>query len=410
MELLGIRFLAPGFLALLALPIAALVLGARGGAVRALFTGTLEAWRAAERAHPSAERRKRRVPLALACLALALCLGAFALAQPEHVRAEAPRRFLLIVDRSQGMYLTDGGRTRLEHALEPLRAWIATQLRRQDELVWIDEAWPEGLVERDVPAELLRTPRARRAAPDWARYDRADALWISARFDTLPVRAGYSASGGAAVPGAIGREGRARLDWDGERVVRVEDAYGEADLGVFVDTRLPEPLRALAQLWAGSEGFALRATREESELFEFVLESEGAARELELARDGWSARATIGPALVPTVGEASWLSAGGPCVLAAPGRVRTSIRALEPPAGDPAAFAVSWGELFDSLRLQPVGVVPIEARSAQGAAAWRAPAASVPLEQGEARPLGGWLALAAAVCALGAWVVRALRA
>ena len=39
MELLGIRFLAPGFLVLLALPLAALWLGARGGAVLALAAG-----------------------------------------------------------------------------------------------------------------------------------------------------------------------------------------------------------------------------------------------------------------------------------------------------------------------------------------------------------------------------------
>ena len=134
MELLGIRFLAPGFLLLLALAPAALWLGARGGALLALATGTLESWRAAERTRPAQQRRRRRVPLALVSLALALAFGALALARPERAAAAAPRRFTLVVDHSPSMSLVEGGRTRRERALEPVEAWIARERLASDEL------------------------------------------------------------------------------------------------------------------------------------------------------------------------------------------------------------------------------------------------------------------------------------
>jgi len=385
-ELLGIRFLAPGFLALLALPLAALWLGARGGAVLALVTGTLESWREAQRHRPAQEQRRRRLPPALLCLAAALVFAALALARPERIAAAAARRFTIVVDRSPSMNLVENGRTRLERALEPLRKWEAAELRAGDELVWID------------------------AAPDWARYDRSDAIWVSDRFDVLPRYAGYSASGGGAVPGPIAREGTARLDWDGARVVRVEGAFQAQELTCWVDPDLPEALRELAHLWAGQRTLVMNDTPAKSDLFSFELVRAGEPRPAELARDGWSAQAQVAAPLTAAAGETTWLAAGGPCVLAAPGRVRCSIVALEEPAGDPAAFAVSWGELFDSVLRDPMGVVRLGERTPRGEPAWRAPPGSTPAGPGEDEPLGAGCALLAALLALGAWVLRGIRA
>jgi hypothetical protein len=396
-ELVGIRFLAPLCLWLLVVPLVALWLGARGGALLALVTGTLESWRAAERNRPAEVERKRRVPPALWCLAAALACAALALARPERVAAAARRQFTLVVDRSPSMYLVEDGRSRIERALEPVRAWIGRERLGKDELAWIGA--------RDAE-EALAAPNTAQSEPDWLRYERADALWIGDRFDPPPKLAGFSASGGAAVPGPIGREGTVRLDWDGERVVRVENAIAAGQLGCVIDARLPEPLRELAALWAERRGLAPAGAA----LFTFTLEDAGAARETELARDGWSAHARVAGALAAQAGESSWLAAGGPCVLAAPGRVRCSIVALDEPAGDPAAFAVSWGELFDSVLLDPPGVVPLSERTARGAAGWRAPAGADAGPGRAERPLGGWCALLAALLALGAWVLRGIRA
>jgi hypothetical protein len=54
--------------------------------------------------------------------------------------------------------------------------------------------------------------------------------------------------------------------------------------------------------------------------------------------------------------------------------------------------------------------VPLSERTARGAPAWRAPAGG---DSGPGRaehPLGGWCALLAALLALGAWVLRGIRA
>ena len=410
MEFLGLRFLAPGFLGLLVLPLAALWLGARGGAVIALVTGTLESWRAAERNRPAEVKRKRRVPPALVCLAAALACGALALARPVRVGARVPRRFTLVVDRGPAMYLAEAGRTRLERALEPVRGWIAREVRAGDELVWIDATHPQGRLAAAPPAELLEAPRAVLAAPDWPRYDRADALWIGARFDPPPVNAGFSASGGGAVPGPIARERRARLDWDGVRVVRVEDAFAQSALSVTIDPKLPAPLRELAQLWAEQNGLVSRAARGADELCALELECAGAPQPAELAHEGWSAAARVCAPLEPAAGESVWLSSAGACVLRAPGLVRTSIAELAEPSGDPAAFAVSWGRLFDSVLLAPPGIVALNERTARGAPAWRAPASQGFDEQATPQALAGWLALLAALLALGAWVLRGIRA
>jgi hypothetical protein len=409
-QVLGLRFLAPGFLLLLVLPLAALWLGARGGAVRALVTGTLEAWRTAERNRPAQERRKRRVPPALYCLAAALASAALALARPERVVPEPGRRFTLVVDRSPSMYLAEGGRTRLERALAAVRAWSGSALRADDELVWIDALHPVGRIAREAPLDLLERPRAALPEPDWNRYERPGALWISDRFDALPLQAGFAASGGASVPGAIGREGSARLDWDGERVVRVEQAYTPEELAAWIDPGLPEPLRELARLWAESRGLVLREARGPGELFAFALVRAGEPRPAALALDGWSASARVADAPAPAAGESAWLVAGGPCVLRAPGSLRCSIVELDAPQGDPASFAVSWGGLFDSVLLEPSGVVPLGERTARGEPAWRAPADAGQAAGEPPRALAGACALLAALLVLGAWVLRGIRA
>lgn len=52
-----------------------------------------------------------------------------------------------------------------------------------------------------------------------------------------------------------------------------------------------------------------------------------------------------------------------------PGRVRVFLRTLDEPDGDPAAFALACGQLFDALARPREEVVALEERGAAGAAA-----------------------------------------
>jgi len=194
-------------------------------------------------------------------------------------------------------------------------------------------------------------------------------------------------------------------------VRRVENAYDASELACFVDPKLPEPLRALAALWAAQQGLEVHDAARGGELLTIVLVRAGAERPAELAREGWSARARIVAPLTPALGESSWLTEGGACVLSSKGRVRVSIAELDEPAGDPAAFAVSWGQLFDTALADPPGVVALAERTERGAPDFRAPAGADAGGQPESpRALGGWFALGAALLALLAWVLRGLRA
>jgi hypothetical protein len=73
--------------------------------------------------------------------------------------------------------------------------------------------------------------------------------------------------------------------------------------------------------------------------------------------------------------------------------------------GDPAAFAVSWAQLFDAALLPPRGVVALEERQAAGAASERTPERP----EGSRAAQAGFdalLAALAAVLALAALVLR----
>lgn len=405
------RFEAPLWLALLALPLLVLWLGARGAAARALFTGTLSQWRALPRRDPRRERRRRRLPIALVLLVLGLCAGVLALARPVEVEAAAPRRWTIVVDRSPGLFLSDSATTRLERALGPVREWIEREVRAEDTLEWLASDLAAPIESRRVPAELSAPPSWPQEAPDWARHDRAGALWVSTRFELPPRWAGFSASGGPAQPGPVARQGGARLDWDGTALVRVEDAYAAGQGAVAIDPELPAPLRELAGLWAAQHALAVHERGDGGECLALVRAAPPArtsdVRERELGRDGWSARATLGAALVSEPGEREWLGADGPAVLVRGGRVRTNLAALGEPGGDPAAFAVSWGALLDALRLEPPGCVPLAARVAQGEPGWRAPREPDGVQRSQEQPLAWIAALAAALLVLCAWAWRA---
>ncbi|MEM7310547.1 MAG: hypothetical protein AAF682_27980, partial [Planctomycetota bacterium] len=138
----------------------------------------------------------------------------------------------------------------------------------------------------------------------------------------------------------------------------------------------------------------------------------------DVGRDGWRARATFDPAgLDPgTLGMLGasarrWLlapsergGAGVPLVLAFPGGVDVGLAALEPPAGDPAAFALSWAQLLDGAALPHPDVVALAVRRAAGEPSVRGPELPEERSDENARatrwPLDAWLAGLAAFVAL----------
>jgi len=398
-------------LAALALPVLLLLL-ARWRAVAApRATGTLAIWREVQRERIRARgTAQRRLPPAATWLAAgALLCGALALAGPEPARRAAPRTWTLVLDASPSTSLPAPGVgvSRRERALDAALAGLAARARPGDRVRWRRSDGAElelALGERPTGAWLAAS--GPELEPAW--LDRPGTLVVT---DAPPAArlesAGWYASGAAPEPGPVGVVGRDRLDWDGERVVRVGGAAPERVVALGAD--VPAVVRRIVAAWAGARGLSVDGPGAErsGEVALRVERDEPAgapARELALARDGWSARAEgAGLAAGALPGERTWLAAHGQpagtrAVAAAPGRVRLGFRALDEPAGDPAAFAVSWAELFDGAALPPRGAVSLGERLV-AAEAFERPPRPLP-SAGDAAPAGGsplsaWLAVAA---------------
>jgi hypothetical protein len=98
------------------------------------------------------------------------------------------------------------------------------------------------------------------------------------------------------------------------------------------------------------------------------------ARALTLGAAGWRAPGTAVAAGPRAPGEedlwrARTADGGEVAVLCGrPGRVRVFLRTLEEPEGDPAAFALACGQLFDAFARPREEVVPLGERADAGAA------------------------------------------
>ena len=376
--------------------------------------GTLDLWLDLPEARGGGHAR-RRFPLWALVLALALTLGALALLGPRFEPAFAPRTFTLVLDDTPSMHLPlapGDTRTRLEAALAAAEDGLASAARAQDRVRWVGADELElALGERPSAAWFARL--AKLPEPDWARYDFRGALWVTDQVPELPrTNAGVFASGGAAIPGPISSDGKREVLWDGERLTARARA---TPLRFSVRGELCAVLERVLAAWGDARGFARGAAGESVELEFEVFAAE--ARPLLTARDGWQARGR-GADLPPSACE-EWLSGTAETgetlslVRFGPGRIELSLRELEEPRGDPAAFALSWARLFDRAARAGGDVVPLDERQAAGdsvAIPGRAPLAS----GGAANALGPYLdaglALGAACLAGAAWfLLRAAR-
>lgn len=349
--LLGLEWTRPLGLLALALPIAVLLASRLLVHPVEIATGTLDLWKRVRAARPSASSRSRmRIPPAVWLLAAGLALGALALAGPR-MRRSASRELRVLVDRSPSMELPLGARTRRERATEIARKWIDENLPAGSQVAWIDRRELFGLED-----------------------DRPDTLWVTDRApEPLPDRAGFVASGGDAVPGPIAVDGSTRYDWDGERIVEVPSDAPKRR--VVANGELPQPIADVWAAWAEARGAIVGAESDRDVSLVLRTIESGSRRELEVGRDGWSAKAVAAgapPAL------STWLEDADHRALVsfAPGGIESAIVSMGEPEGDPAAFAVSWAKLFDDAVLAPPGVVELGERRAAGNEALRAPRAA----------------------------------
>lgn len=403
---LGLEWARPAALALVVVPLALVLLAMLRVRRREIATGTLELWqRAADASGAPRERRFGAVPPAVAVLALALALGALALADPSIAREREPLH--VVVDRTPSMYLDSRGATRLERAFDAARvAGFSGPFELDD---GVERVRGDALA---LPAGWERAPRPPRGAPRFADLDRARVLWITDRAPyERPSAASYVASGGERVPGPVAVEGSTRIDWDGERLVALEGA-APARAIAFDASGAPKLLARIVSAWAQARGVTIVANGAHAEL---VLEQAlGPCRAASASRDGWRVE---GAACAVDRESAdgwleSWLVDGTDArVLVAwrTGLVRSGWSEIAAQHGDPAAFAVSWSELLDAALAPAAGIVALPERVEAGGASVHVRARdAVPATGARSRP-AAWIALAALVAALASFATTMRR-
>jgi len=337
--------------------------------------GTFALWQDVQELHGAGARARARVPAWAWWAALALACAALAALGPRGARTRAPRTWSVVVDLSPSMHLALDGRTRLDAALAQAEELLAAQLAPADRVRW----------QAPGRAALELGPRARPGAawlvaeargepePEWGDHDLDGTLWVTDRVPAVArARAWVCASGGPAVAGAIAGDGATLVHVGDDGRARAAPAPSTA--GVVLRGELPPVLVRAVRAWAGARGYALGGHADESVL---VLEPAGAgeARAVTLGGNGWSARASARVAGAAEPGEQElWFAqepAGGAAVVlrGRTGRLRVFLAELQEPSGDPAAFALACGQLFDALARPRPEVVALGERAAAGPAA-----------------------------------------
>jgi hypothetical protein len=242
----------------------------------------------------------------------------------------------------------------------PPAVWLPLASARK----WIDENLPRG-------AEVSWIDRREPFGPE---VDLADTLWVTDRAPQPPPRrAGFVASGGSAAPGPIAVEGSTRFDWDGEKIVEVPDGAPKRRLALTAG--IPRPIADVLAAWGEARGTILTTGDDPEASLAVRTQATGERRELEVGRDGWTARVVAAGHAASTT---TWLEDAEHRALVAyaPGVVESAIVSMDEPTGDPAAFAVSWAKLFDEAVLAPPGVVDLGERRSAGEESFRAPETS----------------------------------
>jgi hypothetical protein len=376
----GLEWARPLGLVGLILPVIVLLTARRLDRPRELPTGTLAVWRRVSDGSPvRAQNARPRVPPAVWLVALALAAGSLALGGPHPVGVPESRAWLLCIDTSPSMDLpldpNDAeGETRGSAARARASRWLEDERGSADtvEVVFVDGE-----------------PSA------WLEHDRPGCIWITDREPaSVPRYAGWCASGGPAVPGPIGAYGTRRFDWDGERVLEV--AEGARRPVVYLlepagDVSVSPPLKEVLEAWAAfRELEVVRAPADDATLDTLLVvstseTSTGDGASCTVGRDGWS---VAGSVVQPPDSNAemsveadwtTWLSHEDiPVVRTQKGLVWTGWSEMGEPRGDPAAFAVSWAQLFDEALLPPAGVVSLAERRAAGERSFRVPSEPPP--------------------------------
>ncbi|MDP6838654.1 MAG: BatA domain-containing protein [Planctomycetota bacterium] len=282
----------------------------------------------------------------------------------------------------------------------------------------------------EIPPERWGAPRGEVDWAAWDRAgviwltDRAPGLGgVERRL------AGLVASGGAAVPGWVAWERELRFRWDGPVAETVDQAAaaqndhrggpgGEAasqgtggflpappgdfsassplpERGALVvessserpplvqfQNQVPPPLRRFIELWAQERGLRTSGEAEAGPRLRVVGPRWRDEVAVTCGAQGWSLTGTAtrggappfplglqppgAPGALAT--RLSTILDGQPLVLVsgAPGHLELAWRSLAEPLGDPAAFAVWWGQLLDELLLDPPGVVSLAERLGAG--------------------------------------------
>lgn len=427
MDGLDLIWSRPAGLAALALPVLLLLFARLRTRPPQVATGTFSLWRRLSSDRRESSRSHRpRVPLSTWVLALALTLGALALAGP---RLEAPagaRIWTVLVDRAPSTGLAwlaqDGfppseGPTRLERAADAACDWLGENAAAADLVRWTSPGRQERVTEptqRPDPAWFQVSAGARR--PEVSARDLPGSLLVTDRRpEPEPLVAGWFASGGAAVHGVVAADTEGLWVWDGQGLERVEseDPAGRVVLDEST-AALAEPVHAVVTAWAAGRGVAVAQGERSGRL---VVRADGAASSLQadVGRDGWWARARYRAGSDPPDAEHDWERwlegpRGSVLIWHAPGRVHLRLDSLELREGDPAVFALSWARLLDGAMLGHEAVVSLEERSAAGAPSQRVPraprAAPAERERLTRLALDAWLAGLAAFLALVALAVE----
>lgn len=309
---------------------------------------------------------------------LALVAAALTLAGPRYIGPREPRVWTLVVGGGPaGALLADGAR-RVDRALADGDAFTRER-PSGDRFVWVGASEVDSLrlelAAGEVPdsafvAQLLVTdPSA------WQRWDQPDCVWLPVSgAHPEPERAGLRQTAFAGQGGPVARTEAGLWTWepasDLVRPATAEEEGRVATPSVLVEGAAfapEEPLARFVEAWAAVRGAHALTIRGPS-IPARGDSSAGSVSVGRVGRDGWTATAEWLPGDLG-LGLRPFLSRGTETLVAyGPGLVETRLLHLDEPSGDPAAFAVSWAELFERAARPPAGIVALAERRAVEAA------------------------------------------
>lgn len=366
-----------------------------------LPSGTLALWKqVGSGGMQEAEHTSPRLSWRAWCWLLGILAGGLAVATPRLPEGTAPELQRLLLDRSPSMFLpleVGGTETRYESALRRALGDLDERGVPAAARIWMTRGVEDVPGERP-PVAWSKPPLRPQTELDPALASDADLTLITDR--ERENLGGLFASGGAAIPGQIGEwQGRAIL-WNGTSLVEggTQDARR-----VLRQADLPSALGDLVDFWMLERGLHPAENAAESSLI-LRMDLDGPPTAFEAGRDGWAVR---GQAVALESVGSTWLrdEAGRALVtLPGPGQVLVGLRELEPPRGDPAAWAVSWSRLLDRVLLPRPTWVSVEERAAAGASSSRSVPGVPQKGAGEPAPVAAWLALLSLLLGLGAFL------